>query len=831
MEKTLALSIVIGGVLAGTLRNAVGSTVSQLDRMGTALDGARKESLGAAKAVDAAERAIGRVDGFKRLGKEVLEAGRAHRDAEAKVRALAREIEASEKPTKAQEKALAQARREVVRTARAAEAKQARFRSLRDELRAAGIDTRNLAEAERKLAEDLDQAKRKAGDAAAAVGKLENSMEAAERRAKASAAIRTTFFQIGALGAALAPAARAAGNFEEQLVSFGLVAGVSGAKLEDLRGRLKGLSREVNQSAQDLLGGVGVLVGKGMGYDQAVASIGAIGKAATATGASMDEMSNLAFSVMDNLKVMPQDLERVLDIMAKAGDLGGFELKDMASYFPQLTASAKALGLEGAEGVGTLAAALQVAMKGASDAGTAANNFANFLNKATAPETVRNFNKFGIDIKEAMADALMAGENPMEALVGQIGLAIGVDFEAEMAKGIAGGKSAEAAAEGLAQKFKLGELFGDAQVLNFLTPLIANMEDYKRVRDEAMNSDGAVNDKFKAMMDTFNAATGGLGNAWGNLVEAFGKSLLPILTPLVNGLAKLLDGIGWLVDTMPEVTGLLTGAGFAFLGFRLAAAGASWAMTFFQGGLPGVIARLIGLRGATTAASTAQGRLGVMAMLTSARMGAAGLLGRLGALGSGLLGFARTAIPVVIGAFRTLTVAMMTNPIGLIIGGLAMLAGLVIANWDSVKGFFLTLWEPIKPVWEAFLGWVLGLWDKISAPFQAVAEFLGFGGGEDGGDGPSADAARARPAAMLAGGEDRAERTVIRSTGAGAPGPAGGSGQMAGAGAGPLTINAPITIHAAPGMDEREVAALVKREFEAMMRRAAADRRGALHDG
>ncbi len=42
------------------------------------------------------------------------------------------------------------------------------------------------------------------------------------------------------------------------------------------------------------------------------------------------------------------------------------------------------------------------------------------------------------------------------------------------------------------------------------------------------------------------------------------------------------------------------------------------------------------------------------------------------------------------------------KPVGAIVGGIAIATTLVVTNWESVKSFFMTIWEPIKPVWKAF---------------------------------------------------------------------------------------------------------------------------------
>uniref|UniRef100_UPI0034E1BEC8 hypothetical protein n=1 Tax=Wolbachia endosymbiont of Anopheles demeilloni TaxID=2748871 RepID=UPI0034E1BEC8 len=47
--------------------------------------------------------------------------------------------------------------------------------------------------------------------------------------------------------------------------------------------------------------------------------------------------------------------------------------------------------------------------------------------------------------------------------------------------------------------------------------------------------------------------------------------------------------------------------------------------------------------------------------------------------------------PAVIAGFKALTIALMSNRIGLIIGDLAVAATLIITKWQAVKNFFVTI--------------------------------------------------------------------------------------------------------------------------------------------
>ncbi|HDL4079617.1 TPA: phage tail tape measure protein, partial [Mannheimia haemolytica] len=73
-------------------------------------------------------------------------------------------------------------------------------------------------------------------------------------------------------------------------------------------------------------------------------------KGAVATGASANDMAQIAISSMQQFGIKEEDIGRVLDMAVAAGQAGSFELADMASWLPQQMAAAKQAGLSGIEG-------------------------------------------------------------------------------------------------------------------------------------------------------------------------------------------------------------------------------------------------------------------------------------------------------------------------------------------------------------------------------------------------------------------------------------------------------------------------------------------------
>ncbi len=111
-----------------------------------------------------------------------------------------------------------------------------------------------------------------------------------------------------------------------------------------------------------------------------------------------------------------EDTERAINAMARAGKNGAFGIKDLARYFPQLSAAYLALGQNGIKAVADLSAALQITYKGAGQAEPAAINLAKILQKINTPQTIKNFQEMGVDLPAALKQAYRDGNSPIVAL-------------------------------------------------------------------------------------------------------------------------------------------------------------------------------------------------------------------------------------------------------------------------------------------------------------------------------------------------------------------------------------------------------------------------------
>lgn len=558
------------------------------------------------------------------------------------------------------------------------------------------------------------------GSAVSSVGQLNHAVGGLGSALVAVGAAWGTLRGIGAL-------ASMASDLDHQLAATGITAGMTREEVAQLRDDLRDLAvpEKTNQSVQELQRGFNALVSAGLDQAAAKAALPALGRTATAAQADIEDLSKTAFVLMDTLKVQPGALTAELDRLSFAGKAGAFELKDMARAFPTLGAAAKNLGLQGSEAVATLAAGLQMAKKGAADPAQAANNMANFMAKATAPDTVKRFQAHGVNLKRVLKEAMTNGENPMEVLLAKV---------QQMTKG---------------DPFKIGELFGDIQVMDFLKPMLANMEEYKQLKADIMNkSGGTVDQDFARMMETNKELTKGFANAATKLGEAVGHSLLPPLNMVLTVITPIVEVLADVANASPVTTAAIValGAGLTILPPAIAAAKMAW-----------------------------------MAFDKSVKISPVGLaIGALVLAGTLLIDH----WDAVKGFFIRIWDGVKENFSGFIkfLGPIGWAASAIIDNWQAVKEFMEPLFGGIADAWDVAGAKIMALWDKVSAPFNAVKEFLGFG------DTPAEDvpqaAAPSQPAAQpgeaMNAAEQRGQAAMARtSPNAAAAAPAASGGDAA----------------------------------------------------
>jgi len=597
----------------------------------------------------------------------------------------------------------------------------------------------------------------------AALGRLTAAQERNNARLNA---VRGRMLEAGAvaygLARAVAAPVRAATEFETKLEDIGQKINAPVSELPKLGAELRAVARETTQTAAAISEGMDVLAGMGASREDALGLLNPIGRAATAYNAEIADLSQAGYAALDNLKVPALEFSRALDAMAQAGKAGAFELKDMAKYFPQLGAGYQALGQKGVPAVADLSAALQIVRKGTGDSASAATNLSNILQKVNAPLTRKNFEKMGVDLEQEMAKAAKKGMSPIEAIA---------EITNRTLKGNLG---------------RLGDLFNDAQVQQGLRPLIQNLDEYRRIRAEAMAAQGVVEEDYQRRLQTGALATQRWKIAMEGLNLSIGNALLPALTSLANDLIPIVNKMAEWTEAHPALTRAIVATTAGLVGLRVAAIAAQFFFLWMKGGvITAAVGGLRGIQAAALASSLAFLPLGrAMGMVapsarTAARataaQAAATLSQRQAAFQSALAlqalaskgqvvgvsmaqatkgvreagaavvaaqsqmqvanaGLTATgaSVGIVTRAFRVLKIAVIGTGIGAILVGIAAAGTWIYNNWTGIstafeafKGAFSRAIEPVMPAIQPVIDIFSGLWDRVSSLLGPIDELGG----------------------------------------------------------------------------------------------------------
>jgi len=796
VDRNLRIRMLLeaGDRVTGPLRAIAGGSTKAAQALKLTRDGLRE-----------IERAQGDIAGFRKLKTGLVDTGTALGTARTRMAGLRQEIAAADTPTAALTRALAKAEREVT-TLEATERKQAQsLQEMSLRLHTAGIDTNDLARHQRRLRTEAVQTNRTIVEQTAEVGRLadrERRMAAGRARFARTQGMATGLPAGGAaaIGTGVAMAApligsiKAAQDYQSVMTDIGQKADLSRAASEQLGRNLLVSARAANQMPTDLQAGVDALAGLGAKVPDAVAMMKPIGRAATAYKAEIADLSAAAFAATDNLKVPVAQTGKIIDVMASAGKAGAFEIKDMAQYFPALTAAYQGLGQTGVGAVADLAAGLQIARKGAGDAASAGSNLANILQKIASPATNKAFEKMGVDLPAALKKAYAEGKTPLEAIAELTNKTLKGDLS------------------------KLGYLFEDAQVQQGLRPLIQNMEEFRKIRAEAGKAGGTTDSDFADRMKDSAEQSKQLKVNATTLAITLGAQLLPTINAIVTRANAFATWIGAVANRYPNATKAVAIGAAAFAGLFFVLGGGAIviaglvapfsALAFAAGALGIGMLPVIGIALAVVAGIVA---IGAAAYLIYANWGAIG--GWFAGLWQGIRGTFAGAVDW----FASLPTRFAQI-------GRDMISGLI----RGIFGMFGSLKTTIVGVASSAAGWFkakLG----IHSPSRV---FAGFGGNIVDGLTNGIAAQEGEPVRRMDRLSNRLTSAIV--TGSAIPALAiGGAAGAASASPGAASA-APrsytIHINQQPGQDAQALARAVADELDRRDRETAARRRSSFAD-
>lgn len=355
--------------------------------------------------------------------------------------------------------------------------------------------------------------------------KFNKGMNDAEQSSKRSAESTKKYAAAAGIAATAAIATIGAGfknvaEFERQMNRIGITAGAGAAAVDKASEAVQRMANDFAMPLDQAVSGLDTLVASGMSLEQAMAFLPSVLATAQAAGAATEDIANTAIKAASALKIEAADMQAAFDIMVAGGKAGQFELKDMASFIPNLANSFANLGYEGEEGLQKLIAILQTLRTSTGDAGTAATAAGEIFGKMFAPEVVKNFDELGVNIKEQMAEAKAAGEDLMKAYVR-------ISTETMKAN----------------PKATLVDLFSDKQMRDGMLTLM-KMGDAWRDFDKAVTSSevaGGVMRDLGVVLEDNAAKIQRMSNSWDQFSKAVGAAAAGPLGTVMDGVTNSLN--------------------------------------------------------------------------------------------------------------------------------------------------------------------------------------------------------------------------------------------------------------------------------------------------
>ncbi|WP_458695333.1 phage tail tape measure protein [Wolbachia endosymbiont of Rhagoletis cerasi] len=190
-----------------------------------------------------------------------------------------------------------------------------------------------------------------------------------------------------------------------------------------------------------------------------------------------------------------------------------------------------------------------------------------------------------------------------------------------------------------------------------------------------------------------------LRNAIAEVGMNLGSVMLPPLKWVSSILREITNPIAWFAEKCPFITTGIMSVITALIGLKVLVVSGGYAWNLIRGGM---LAFSVVLHGILKPALISLATYAIPAVITGLSVLKAATL----SLATKAFPLLSSVIPVIVTGLRAITLAVISNPIGLLIAGLVTGATLIITNWQKVKSFFSSIWEYIKsiikPIGEMF---------------------------------------------------------------------------------------------------------------------------------
>ncbi|EOD4340158.1 phage tail tape measure protein [Campylobacter jejuni subsp. jejuni] len=413
-----------------------------------------------------------------------------------------------------------------------------------------------------------------------------------------------------------------------------------------------------------------------------------------------EDVGDSVAKIKNILGISLKDMEDLGDSINNLSDNSASKAREIIDVMKRTAAAGKQIGFT-KEQIAALSSSFISLGKGPEVAGTAINSLYRVLATADnmGTKTESAFAKLGISgafLKQASFD------DPQKALD---------MFLQRISK--------------LDQKEQMGvlvDIFG-REFADDMATLVGGLDTYKEALKNA--GDEAKKGSLQREFDTRAATTENsiilMKNAFNSLAVNLGSVFLPAISWVSAGISYLVNSITYITGLVPGLNGVLGGLIATFLLAKPAVLAYAIAKNYLKdctillkSALIKTRIHLLAFRNSCILSNITLKTKTVTTTIYTTSLKAL----------SFVLGGLNKVFKAVANGIRVLSVAMMSNPIGLILGGIAIVAGLIIANWDKVKSWFKSFIEWLKPVWEPIYNVIKAVFDKCALVFTSFKDII-----------------------------------------------------------------------------------------------------------
>ena len=703
------------------------------------------------------------ITSFKQLRTDTVSTYQQWQKAESEVKKLATAISQTDKPSKQLNNSFRTAKKEALLAKTAYQQNRTSLRELSASLKQAGVDTKNLNKEQSALGKALDTLRSRQSAMAAIHNKQQANL--AQR-----ASYRSQMMDVVSLGTSLYGLVKPAVAFESAMADVKKVIDFdSPEELRQMESEIKKLSETIPLTLEGLAQIVAAGGQLGVPKDQLTDFAETAAQMSVAFDITADEAGQ-SMAKLSNVLQMP------IREMSKVGDVINHLSNNIAATAPEIVevnlragAMAKSFGLSYNE-VSALAGTFVAMGKTPEIAGTAINMMASRLKLIPVSSGAARdaFDQLGISM-EHYTELVESGKGT-EAMLTVL----------EALTKIQGVKRSQIMKDMFGENANrhINSLVEGLDTLKANLHLVANETEYA----------GSMQREFAARSATTENNLQLLKNQMAVLATNVGATLLPAINSVVGIFGKAASSLAEFAEKHPILVKYIGLAVAGMTSFKIASFALGYGFTFLKGGALAII--------------------GVFSKVKT------------------IFSVAKIALGAVIPVIKAVGTAFLTNPVGLIITGIAVGAALIIKYWKPISAFFKRLFEPVVQVFKQVWNWITNLWEKAKNIFNGVKEWV-----KDSWVGKAWN---------WAFGDDEEETekppkvgdtvsVINEMTNAAAPVELPQS-KISSNNTSSVAISAPITINAAPGMSAEDVAAAVQTELNNRENQATRRTRSANYD-